>query len=89
MSHWHHVMVDGTKFWISFQRLAFLSINWKTNYCYNNTVKYLFKTIQRNTGPKNTFSGSDEQDLIKSIALIEATKTQKAKLDFLQPPIYT
>ena len=31
----------------------------------------------------NTFRGSDEQDLIKSIALIEATKAQKSKLDFL------
>ena len=31
----------------------------------------------------NTFRGSDEQDLIKSIALIEATKAQKSKLDFV------
>ena len=26
MSHWRHTMVDGTKFWISYQWLAFLSI---------------------------------------------------------------
>ena len=25
MSHWRHMMVDGAKFWISYQRLAFLS----------------------------------------------------------------
>ena len=25
VSHWHHSMVDGTKFWISCQRLSFLS----------------------------------------------------------------
>ena len=24
MSHWHYMMVDGAKFWISYQRLAFL-----------------------------------------------------------------
>ena len=26
MSHWRHTMVDGAKFWISYQWLAFLSI---------------------------------------------------------------
>ena len=26
MSHWRHTMVDGTKFWISYQWLAFLSV---------------------------------------------------------------
>ena len=25
MSHWHHTMVDGSEFWIGYQRLAFLS----------------------------------------------------------------
>ena len=27
MSHWHHTMVDGAKFWISYQRLTVLSIS--------------------------------------------------------------
>ena len=26
MSHWRYMMVDGAKFWINYQRLAFLSI---------------------------------------------------------------
>ena len=27
MLHWHHMMVDGTKFWISYQQPAFISIS--------------------------------------------------------------